>query len=204
MRRRVLCRAAWMTGLMIVPYAGRAGEIESRAAAEIDSLFGTYKHLHANPELSYQEDRTAAFVAEELRQLGFEVSEKVGDYGVQGRTAYGVVAVMRNGDGPTVLIRTDLDGLPISESGDLEYASRAEGESDDGGTVPVMHACGHDLHMTSFLGTARLLSRMRESWSGTLMMIGQPAEERGAGAKAMLDGGLYERFGRPDVAPRAT
>jgi hippurate hydrolase len=127
------------------------------------------------------------------------VTENVGDYGVPGRTSYGVVAVLENGPGPTVMVRTDLDGLPVVENTGLPYASRVKTEA-NGVEVGVMHACGHDLHMTSFLGTARLLSRLRDHWSGTLVLIGQPAEERGSGAKAMLDGGLYTRFPKPDYA----
>jgi hippurate hydrolase len=124
----------------------------------------------------------------------------VGDYGVEGRISYGVVAVLVNGDGPTVMVRTDLDGLPVEEKTGLAWASRARQTTESGDEVFTMHACGHDLHMTSFLGTATILATRREAWSGTLVMIGQPAEERGAGARAMLADGLYERFPRPDVA----
>lgn len=177
-----------------------AGKLEDQVTAEVPELFEIYKHLHANPELSYQEVSTAAYVAAELQRLGFAVTEGIGDYGVEGRVSYGVVGVMRNGDGPTVMVRTDLDALPVPEPEGLAYASQAVGINDDGGEVPVMHACGHDLHMTSFLGTVRMLSGMKDAWSGTLVMIGQPAEERGSGAKAMLDGGLYESFPRPDYA----
>ena len=173
-------------------------ELEENVTAEVPSLFEMFKHLHANPELSYQEDDTARYVAEELRRLGFEVTEDVGDFGAEGRTSYGVVGVMRNGKGPTVMVRSDLDGLPIEENSGLSYASVAKGVSDDGGEVFAMHACGHDLHMTSWLGTARMLSRMQDSWSGTLIFVGQPAEERGAGAQAMLKDGLFERFPKPD------
>ncbi len=180
--------------------APASGEIESEVEAELPSLLQAYRHLHAHPELSYQEEETAAYLARELRQLGFEVTERVGDYGVEGRVSYGLVAVLRNGEGPVGLVRTDLDGLPVQEQTGLPYASRARGRSDGGDPVATMHACGHDLHMASFLGTARLLSRWRDRWRGTLVMIGQPAEERGAGARAMLADGLYERFPRPDFA----
>lgn len=180
--------------------AAGAGELEERVAAEVPALVEIYEHLHAHPELSYQEERTAAFVAEELRRFGFEVTERVGDYGVPGRVAWGVVGVMTSGAGPTVMVRTDLDALPVAENTGLPYASRAIGLGEDGEEVAVMHACGHDLHMTSFLGTARMLAGLKGRWRGTLVMIGQPAEERGAGAKAMLDAGLYERFPKPDYA----
>ncbi|MGB3562874.1 MAG: amidohydrolase [Thermoanaerobaculia bacterium] len=177
-----------------------AAELEEQAAAEVDSLMEIYEHLHTYPELSYQEKESAALVARELRKLGFEVTEEVGDYGFEGRTSYGVVGVMRNGDGPTVMVRTDLDALPIEEKTGLPYASRAKGVSDSGSEVLVMQACGHDLHMTTFVGTARMLARIKDRWSGTLVMIGQPAEERGAGARAMLDDGLFERFPKPEYA----
>jgi hippurate hydrolase len=166
---------------------------------EMDALLSTYKHLHSHPELSYYEKETAAYVASALRELGFEVTEKVGDYGVPGRTSYGLVAVLENGPGPTVMVRTDLDALPVVENTGVPYASTVTTEL-NGDRVGVMHACGHDLHMTSFLGTARLLSQLRDEWSGTLVLIGQPAEERGSGAKAMLDGGLYTSFPKPDYA----
>lgn len=189
----LLAGAAAMT-----PSSG--AELEQQVGGEVPSLFETFKHLHANPELSYQEEETAEYVSKELHRLGFEVTEGVGDYGVDGRTSYGVVAVMKNGKGPTVMVRTDLDGLPVEEDSDLAYASRAKGTGDDGSEVFVMHACGHDLHMTSWLGTARMLSQMKNSWSGTLVLVGQPAEERGAGAQAMLNDGLFERFPKPDYA----
>ncbi|MGH9787813.1 MAG: amidohydrolase [Candidatus Acidiferrales bacterium] len=165
--------------------------------AELPRLLATYKHFHSNPELSYEEKETAARVAAELRQLGFEVTENVGHYNAAGRTSYGLVAVLRNGPGPTVWVRTDLDALPVDEKTGLPFASRVRGKTGAGETG-VMHACGHDLHMTNFLGTAKLLIRMKGRWSGTLVMLGQPAEEVGAGAAAMLRDGLYTRFPRPD------
>lgn len=155
--------------------------------AYLDQL---YKHLHANPELSFHEEQTAARIAQELKNLGFEVTPNVG--------VHGLVGVMRNGEGPTVLVRTDLDALPVEEMTGLDYASKVRTKDDQGNEVGVMHACGHDVHMTVFVGTARLLSQLKESWRGTLVMIGQPAEEKGAGAKAMLADGLFTRFPRPD------
>ncbi len=188
--------AAMVLALLAAPIG--AIELEQAAAEQLESLLETYRHLHAYAEISYQEQETAAYVAAALRDLGFEVAERVGDYGIEGRTSYGLVAVMENGAGPTVMVRTDLDGLPIAEKTGLPFASTGIGVGDNGEEVPTMHACGHDVHMTSFLGTAALLSEMRNRWSGTLVMIGQPAEERGAGARAMLDDGLYQRFPRPD------
>ncbi|MFQ5695175.1 MAG: M20 family metallopeptidase, partial [Terriglobia bacterium] len=168
--------------------------------AELDSLLSVYKHLHSHPELSYEEKETARYLAGGLRELGFEVTENVGDYGLEGRTSYGLVGVLRNGPGPTVMVRTDLDALPVTENTGVGYASLRKTLNENGVEVGVMHACGHDVHMTSFVGTARLLTALQDHWSGTLVMIGQPAEERGAGARAMLDAGLYERFPKPDYA----
>ncbi len=162
----------------------------SLVQAELQSLESLYRHLHANPELSLREEATAARIAAELRASGFEVTAGVG--------GHGVVAVMRNGAGPTVMLRTDLDALPVEEKTGLDYASRVRTRDDQGNDVGVMHACAHDMHMTSFIGAARLLSKLRDRWSGTLVMIGQPAEELGSGALAMLADGLYTRFPRPD------
>lgn len=151
-----------------------------------------YKHLHRNPELSFHEKETAAYLAREMRDLGFRVTEGVG--------GHGIVAVLKNGHGPTVMLRTDLDGLPVQEKTALPYASKKQVSDGLGKTVYTMHACGHDIHMTVFAGTARQLVASQDRWKGTLVMIGQPAEERGAGARAMLADGLYERFPRPDYA----
>jgi amidohydrolase len=192
--------AAVILGLVCVCGVGAAQDLESRVQTELGHLLETYRHLHANPELSLHEEKTAAYVAGRLRELGFEVTEHVGAYPDPHVTPYGLVAVMKNGDGPTVMVRTDLDALPVEEATGLPYASTVRTRNDAGVEVGVMHACGHDVHMTSFLGTATLLSRMKDRWSGTLVMIGQPAEELGMGARAMLADGLYERFPRPDFA----
>lgn len=165
-------------------------EINSLVEREYGSLFQLYRHLHANPELSFHEIRTAERIQKELESAGFEVTAHFG--------GNGVVGVMKNGQGPTVMVRTDLDGLPVTEETGLEYASRVRIKDDQGKEVGVMHACGHDIHMTCFIGTARLLNQMRTRWHGTLVMIGQPAEERGGGAKAMLAEGLYQKFPRPN------
>ncbi len=186
-----------LTLLLATAPAATAGDLDARVAAEMAPLLATYEHLHRNPELSYQEEQTAALLAGKLRDLAFEVTERVGDYGVEGRTSYGFVAVLANGAGPTVMVRTDLDALPVEERTGLAYASRVRAAT-EAGEVGVMHACGHDLHMTSFLGAATLLAKGRDGWAGTLVMIGQPAEERGAGARAMLADGLYARFPKPD------
>jgi amidohydrolase len=165
---------------------------------EIPMLVNTYQKLHASPELSHKEEKTSIFVAEELRKLGYEVTEKVGKYERSELTSYGIVALLKNGSGPTVLIRADMDGLPIEEKTGLPFASKAKTKNDLGEEVFVMHGCGHDIHMTSLLGTAKMLAALKDQWRGTLMLVGQPAEERGTGAKAMLNDGLYTRFPKPN------
>jgi amidohydrolase len=193
--------SAARVGLLVILVCGSLTarqSVDAMIDREFPKLLETYRHLHRNPEISYHEKRTSEFVAKELRTLGFDVTERVGRYPDTTRTCYGIVALLKNGDGPTVMVRTDLDGLPLEEKTGLPYSSTVKTNDDAGQEVSVMHACGHDIHMTSFLGTATLLSQMKDRWRGTVMMIGQPAEERGAGAKAMLRGGLYTRFPRPD------
>ena len=160
--------------------------------ADMPGLLTIYRDFHANPELSFQEKRSAAILAAEAKRLGFQVTTGVGQTGV--------VAVMKNGPGPVLLLRADMDALPIAERTSLPFASKAKALTREGAETMVMHACGHDTHMTAWIGTARRLAAMKDRWSGTLVMIGQPAEEIGAGAKAMLDAGLYTRFPKPDVA----
>jgi len=151
-----------------------------------------YLDLHRNPELSLHEEQTSTKLAARARALGYEVTTGVG--------GTGVVAILRNGTGPTVLLRTDMDALPVQEKTGLPYASVVTVKSDSGATVPVMHACGHDVHMSSWFGTARLMAENRQRWHGTLILIGQPAEETGQGAAAMLKDGLFTRFPKPDFA----
>lgn len=171
--------------------------LDQRISKETDSLTEIYKHIHQNPELSTKEKETSALLAGELRRLGFEVTERVGKYDAPDNVSYGVVGVLRNGQGPTVMVRTELDALPVEERTSLPYASHVKAKLPDG-EVGVMHACGHDLHMTSWIGTARMLSELKNRWSGTLVMIGQPSEEGFGGASAMLRDGLYTRFPRPN------
>ena len=168
------------------------------AEAELPSLLTIYKDLHAHPELSGKEEKTAAFVAKELRAVGCEVTEKLGKYEKPGMVGYGVVGVMKNGAGPTVLVRTDLDGLPVAEETGLPYASKDTQQNDEGKDVRTMHACGHDMHMSAFIGTARALAKLKDQWKGTILFVGQPAEETGSGAKALLADGLYTRVPKPD------
>jgi len=153
-------------------------------------LKNLYEHFHANPELSFVENKTAARMAEELRALGYDVTEGVG--------GTGVVAVLKNGDGPTVMMRADMDGLPVKENSGLSYASRVMQKDRNGQEFSVHHACGHDIHITSMVGYAKVMQDMKSEWSGTLVLIVQPAEEIIAGAKAMIDDGLFTRFPKPD------
>ena len=166
-----------------------ADPLAEQVQGDLPSLLALYRELHAHPELSFQEKATAARLAAEARKLGFTVTTGVG--------GTGVVAVLRNGPGPVLLVRTDLDGLPVQEATGLPYASQVKAVTREGAETRVMHACGHDIHMTAWVGTARRLVAMKERWSGTLVMVGQPAEEIGAGAKAMLADGLYTRFPKP-------
>jgi len=164
--------------------------VRSHLAQEYPSLFELYKHLHSHPELSFQEVQSAARVADELRKAGCEVTTGVGKHGV--------VGVLRNGAGPTVLLRADMDALPVKEQTGLPYASTVTAKDAQGKEVPVMHACGHDIHMTWLVGTARVLNQVKDQWHGTLVFIGQPAEETVGGAIGMLGDGLFQRFPRPD------
>ena len=166
------------------------------AQSEIDGVYpdahALYVDLHQNPELSHQETKTAAKLATRLRTAGYDVTEHVG--------GTGIVAILQNGRGATVMLRTELDALPIEEKTGLAYASTAQGKDEAGLDVPVMHACGHDLHMASFVGAAEVMARTKKTWHGTLMLVGQPAEEQINGALGMLNDGLFSRFPKPAVA----
>jgi amidohydrolase len=176
--------------LALAATPAQADALRDAVAADMPALITLYEDLHANPELSFQEVETAKKLAARARALGFEVTEGVGKTGV--------VAVMKNGAGPTVMLRADMDGLPVIEQTGLPYASKRRAVPATGIETGVMHACGHDTHMTAWIGTAQLLAERKDQWSGTLVMILQPAEEIGEGAKAMLDDGLYARFPKPD------
>jgi amidohydrolase len=190
----MMMRTAFLFVLPLLALASPAAADPVRDAVKADmpSLMAIYRDLHANPELSMQEIKTAAKMAAEMKRLGFTVTNGVGKTGV--------VAVLRNGPGKTLLIRADMDGLPVAELTGLPYASKVRATGTEGIESNVMHACGHDTHMTGWISTARRLVAMKALWSGTLVMIAQPGEERGIGAKAMLDDGLYTRFPKPDVA----
>jgi amidohydrolase len=157
----------------------------------LPTLESIYKDIHSHPELSMQEARTAGIAADHLRAVGYEVTSGVGNTGV--------VALLRNGEGPVVMLRADMDALPVEEATDLPYASKATATDSTGKLVPVMHACGHDMHVTWLLGAATLFAKSRDAWNGTLMPVFQPAEETAAGAQAMIDDGLFQRFPKPDV-----
>ena len=188
-----LILAAALAAFAATPALADSAEVADAVATDYDShLEDLFVHFHQNPELSFLETDTAKRMAAELRAAGLTVTENVG--------GTGVVGMLENGDGPLIMLRADMDGLPVEERSGLEYASTATQVGQDGETYPVMHACGHDVHITSMVGTARRLMAMKDDWSGTLMFVVQPAEERVGGAKAMLEDGLYDRFGTPDYA----
>src|SRR6266436_4799096 len=198
MKNKLLLACAFVVVIAMPIMAQQS--LDAMVDREITSLVATYKMLHASPELSHREEKTSAFFATQLRAIGYTVTEHIGKYDRPGFTGYGVVAVMKNGDGATVLVRTDLDALPVEEKTGLPYASTVKAKNDAGQDVGVMHACGHDIHITNMLGTAKVLAQLKEQWHGTLVLIGQPAEETVDGARAMLADGLYTRFPKPDFA----
>jgi len=190
-RRSLAVLAPALAVTALLPAPALADPLRDAIAADMPSLMTTYRDFHANPELSFEEVKSAAKLAAEAKKLGFEVTTGVGKTGV--------VAVMKNGPGPVVMLRADMDGLPVPEQTGLAYASKVRAKNREGIDVPVMHACGHDTHMTTWIGTARRLVAMKGQWSGTLVMIAQPAEEIGSGARAMLEDGLYTRFPKPET-----
>lgn len=201
--------AAILAALATPAFAADA-DLTEAVAGDYDYVFEIYKNLHENPELALKEKNTSAMLAKELSGLGFEVTERVGDDWVKEKIkgdvgklyedvgGYGVVAVMKNGDGPTVMLRADMDALPLEEKTGLPYESKVMQQSYRGEDVPVMHACAHDSHVAILIGAARQLVERKDDWSGTLVLIGQPAEELGLGAMAMLEDGLFESFPKPD------
>lgn len=204
-RRRCKCLVLMVLALTLMTARASLGEdrsrpavkkrvavVQQRLAGDYQRLEALYKHLHGNPELSLHEARTAARLARELKEAGVDVTERVG--------GYGLVGVLRNGDGPTVMVRTDMDALPVVERTGLPYASKVRTRDKNENEVGVMHACGHDMHMTVWTGTARVLASMKDRWKGTVVFIAQPAEEVGAGARMMLKAGLFKKFPRPDYA----
>jgi hippurate hydrolase len=188
-----ITQAIMLASSLSIGTACMASELSDAVQKDYNNyLAPLWDHFHQNPELSLMETKTAKRLAKELRAVGFEVTENVG--------GTGIVALMKNGAGPTVMVRADMDGLPVKELSGLPNASKATMKDWDGNVVSVMHACGHDVHITSLVGTARQMAKMRKEWSGTLMLIGQPAEERGPGASAMMKDNIWQRFGKPDYA----
>jgi hippurate hydrolase len=183
-----------LVAILPLHYAQAADTALSQAVAKDyqQHLGSLFDHFHRNPELSFMETQTAARLAKELREAGFDVTEHIG--------GTGVVAIMKNGAGPLVMMRADMDGLPVLEKSGVPNASKVTQKDREGNLWPVMHACGHDVHITSLVGTARQMAARRNQWSGTLMLVGQPAEERVGGASAMMKDRVWERFGRPDYA----
>jgi hippurate hydrolase len=190
MTTHLLRTLALLAHLFPVALAARAGDIQEIVDSNYPDLERLYTDLHRNPELSLAEAKTAKRLADELRQAGYTVTENVG--------GHGVVAVLENGPGNVLMIRTDLDALPVKEETGVDYASTVTTTDPTGKTVNVMHACGHDVHITCLTGVARAMVQLKDRWKGTLVLIGQPAEEVGKGAKAMLDDGLFKRFPRPN------
>ncbi len=194
MRYGCFSAIALAAGLFCQTASAQVATVRDAIGAQLDprypALFELYKHFHANPELSSCETKSSARVAEEFKRAGFEVTSNVG--------GHGVVAVLKNGSGPTVLVRADMDALPVKEQTGLPYASKVIAKDGAGNDVSVMHACGHDVHMTCLIGTAQVLAQLKGRWRGTLVLIGQPAEELGGGARRMLADGLFTRFPRPD------
>ena len=187
-----------LLGVLAAAHASAQDQLGSVVDRELPGLIATYKVLHAAPELSREEVKTSALLAKELRAAGYSVTENLGRYSNPAWKGYGLVAVLENGAGPTVLVRTELDALPVQEQTGLPFASTVRVKDAAGADVPVMHACGHDIHMSSWIGTARALASLRDRWKGRLLFVGQPAEERVQGARALLEDRLYERFGTPD------
>jgi amidohydrolase len=192
--------AVLLCALVIGGSFGQQAKLDSLVDQELPSLVSTYKVLHASPELSHHEDKTSAMLATELRGLGYEVTEHVGRYEKPEWQGHGIVAVMKNGSGPTVLVRADMDALPVQEQTGLSYASHIKTKNDAGLEVGVMHACGHDIHVVSLIGVGKALSELKDQWHGTLVLIGQPSEETIDGARSMLADGLYSRIPKPDYA----
>ena len=192
MKRFLLLALSFMLAATYQPKASGAefSGVNLSVDREFPSLLALYQTLHAHPELSFHETNTSARMADEWRQAGYEVTTNVG--------GFGVVAVLKNGEGHTLLLRTELDALPVTEETGLPFASTVTTKDDLGNKVGVAHACGHDIHMASLVGTGRLLAQLTNQWHGTLILIAQPAEERGGGAKAMIADGLFTRFPRPD------
>ena len=192
----------WMAvcGLAVAGLTSEAvAQVPALTEKQLPNLLTTYQQLHRTPELSHYESKTSAWLADQFRAAGYTVTDHIGKY-ADGSPAYGVVGILKNGPGPILLIRTDMDALPVEEKTGLPYASTVKMKNAAGQEVSVMHACGHDLHMTNMVGVARVMAAEKSKWHGTLMLVGQPSEEIGEGATAMLSDNFYQRFPRPDFA----
>ncbi|MCJ7592123.1 MAG: M20/M25/M40 family metallo-hydrolase, partial [Woeseiaceae bacterium] len=187
-----LTRIIFATTMLLLQSSAFATPLQDAIKTDYPYLDSLFKHLHANPELSLQEFKTSDRLAAELTALGYDVTRNIGKTGL--------VGLLKNGDGPTLLIRADMDGLPVLEKTGLDYASKATQVNLEEMDMPVMHACGHDMHVTTLVGVARRMVELKDQWSGTLMLVGQPAEEAGGGAKGMVTDHIYDRVGRPDFA----
>lgn len=185
-------RIIFATTMLLLQSSAFATPLQDTIKTDYPYLDSLFKHLHANPELSLQEFKTSDRLAAELTALGYDVTRNIGKTGL--------VGLLKNGDGPTLLIRADMDGLPVLEKTGLDYASKATQVNLEEMDMPVMHACGHDMHVTTLVGVARRMVELKDQWSGTLMLVGQPAEEAGGGAKGMVTDHIYDRVGRPDFA----
>ena len=199
MANKNIRRGCLIAATALLSAAANAQELGTFVDGQLPSLVSTYKGIHSHPELSHHEEHTAALLAAELRKAGYTVTEHVGKY-PDGSQAFGLVAQLQNGVGPKLLIRADMDALPVVEETGVAYASHVKTTNANGQEVGVMHACGHDIHVTTMIGTARALAASKSKWHGTVMLIGQPSEETIDGARAMLADHLYERFGKPDLA----
>jgi len=209
-RRVKFCGLSMLALSLSPPVMAQNDDLRSSVIEDFSYVESQYKYFHENPELSFREEKSSARIAKELKGLGFKVTQNVGrdwtrnkakaDAGevIKGVDGYGVIGILKNGNGPVVLIRADMDALPLEEKSGVDYASKVISKDYFGQTVPVMHACGHDVHMATLLGTARQLVEAKDQWSGTLIMVGQPAEELGLGALAMIDDGLFSRIPTPD------
>jgi amidohydrolase len=199
MKNKIGPHLGFVAAAALLATSARSQDLGSFVDGQLPGLVSTYQGIHAHPELSHHEEHTAALLAAELRKAGYNVTEHVGKY-PDGSQAFGLVALLHNGAGPKLLIRADMDALPVVEETGVAYASHAKAMNASGQEVGVMHACGHDIHVTTMIGTARALAASKSKWHGTLMLVGQPSEETIDGARAMLADHLYERFGKPDMA----
>ncbi|HEX4668151.1 MAG TPA: amidohydrolase [Chthoniobacterales bacterium] len=197
---KISAAALAFLALISLPSLRAQDSIKQIVDQELPSLLTIYEDVHSHPELSTQEERTSALVAKELQAAGCEVTDHIGKYQDPQEKGYGVVGVMKNGEGPVVLVRTDMDALPVHEETGVPYASKVTTKNAKGDEVSVMHACGHDIHIATFIGVARELAKLKDQWHGTVLFVAQPAEELGTGARAMLHDGLYQRFPKPDFA----